>query len=52
MTLIRNFLKDEFGTTAIEYGIIASLISITIIATVRLIGPKVLALFTTINAGL
>lgn len=30
MTLIRSFLKDESGATAIEYGLIAALVGIAI----------------------
>lgn len=30
MTAIRRFLKDESGATAIEYGLIAALISIVV----------------------
>jgi len=32
MTLFARFLKDESGATAIEYGLIASLIALAIIA--------------------
>ena len=35
------FLKDESGATAIEYGLIAALISITIITAAASIGGKV-----------
>ena len=32
MTLIARFMKDESGATAIEYGLIASLVAVAIIA--------------------
>ena len=32
MTLIRSFLKDEGGATAIEYGLIAALVGVAIIS--------------------
>lgn len=35
-----RFLKDEAGVTAIEYGLIAALIAVVIIAGVRLAGSK------------
>ena len=34
MLIIRKFLRDENGATAIEYGLIAAGISVAIIATV------------------
>lgn len=40
MTNIRRFLKDESGATAIEYGLIAGLISVVIITSVRLVGTN------------
>jgi pilus assembly protein Flp/PilA len=33
-----NFLKDEKGATAIEYGLLAALISIAAIATMTAVG--------------
>jgi pilus assembly protein Flp/PilA len=32
MTALRRFMKDETGATAIEYGLIASLIALAIVA--------------------
>ena len=37
-TILRCFVKDESGVTAIEYGLVAALISIGIIGAVTLIG--------------
>jgi pilus assembly protein Flp/PilA len=36
-----EFLKDEEGVTAIEYGLIAALIAVAIIAGVGLVGTSV-----------
>ena len=36
-----RFLKDESGATAIEYGLIASLISVAIITAASNLGKKV-----------
>lgn len=50
-SLITRFLKDEEGATAIEYGIIAGLISVAIVATLAGdggLGPKLATVFTTI----
>ena len=37
-TLISNFAKSESGTTAIEYGLIAALIGVAIIASLNAVG--------------
>lgn len=47
-----NFFKDEEGATMVEYAILVSLISIAAIATIKLIGPKVLGLFDQVNAAI
>lgn len=38
MELIKRFLKEEEGVTAIEYGLIAALIAVFIIGAVTLVG--------------
>ena len=48
MTLLNKFLRDEFGATAIEYGLIAAGISVAIIAVVNGIGTK-LNTFTSVK---
>ena len=40
-----RFVKDESGATAIEYGLIASLISIAAIAAFTAVGTKLSATF-------
>jgi pilus assembly protein Flp/PilA len=52
MKLIREFLRNESGATAIEYGLIAAGISIAIIAVVNGIGTKLKTSFTSINTQL
>lgn len=42
-------LRDEEGATAIEYGLIAGLIAVVIIAAVTLLGTEVSAVFTSIT---
>ncbi|MDP9902716.1 Flp family type IVb pilin [Variovorax ginsengisoli] len=49
---IVNFLRDEEGATAIEYGLIAGLISIAIAVVVGTIGTNLNDLFTTISEKL
>ena len=38
MRFLANLLRDESGATAIEYGLIAALISVVIIAAVTAVG--------------
>ena len=51
-TLVLQFVKDDSGATAIEYGLIAAGISVVIIAVVNGIGSTLNAKFTTINSQL
>ena len=50
--LIARFVKDEFGATAIEYGLIAAGISLAIIAVVNGIGSSLNTKFSSINTSL
>jgi Flp pilus assembly pilin Flp len=45
----KNYIKEEKGTTSIEYAIIAILISIAIIAAVRMVSGSVQDLYLTIS---
>ncbi len=47
-TFARNFLADESGATAIEYGLLASLIAVVIIAGASLLGTNINTMFTDI----
>jgi pilus assembly protein Flp/PilA len=51
-TLFTRFAQDESGATAIEYGLIAALISVGIITAVTQIGSKIKTAFETISTGL
>jgi len=48
MTVIFRLLKDESGATAIEYGLIASLIAIGIIAGATALGSNISSSFTSL----
>jgi pilus assembly protein Flp/PilA len=50
--LIRRLRKNEDGATAIEYGLVAGLISIVIITTITMVGSKLEAVFTFIGSSL
>jgi pilus assembly protein Flp/PilA len=52
MKIIRRFLADESGATAIEYGLIAAGIALAIIAVVNGLGTKLNSKFTLINSSL
>ena len=39
-SLVTRFVKDESGATAIEYGLIAGLVSVVIITALGLLGTK------------
>jgi pilus assembly protein Flp/PilA len=52
MTIIRRFLHDESAATAIEYGLIAALIAVFIITSVKAVGTKLSSTFTTISGNL
>jgi len=45
---ITNFLADESGATAIEYGLLASLIAVVIIAGATLLGSNINQVFNKI----
>ena len=44
-TLLSRFAKDESGATAIEYGLIATLIGVAIIVGATALGSKLNATF-------
>jgi pilus assembly protein Flp/PilA len=52
MSIIKSFLKDESGATAIEYGLIAAGIAIAIITVVNNLGTKLSTNFDTISTSL
>lgn len=49
---LKSFLADESGATAIEYGLIASLIAVTIITAVSALGNKLTATFNEVTSNL
>jgi len=52
MKLLKYFLHDDSGATAIEYGLIAALISVAAIGTLTTVGNRLNAKFTAISNGL
>jgi len=49
MSKVLVFLKDESGTTAIEYGLIAAGVAVVIIATVNAIGVNLNGKFNSVS---
>ena len=52
MSLIKQFLYDESGATAIEYGLIAAGISVAIIAVVNALGGQLQTTFSSVSTSL
>ncbi len=52
MKIVNRFLSDESGATAIEYGLIAALISVGIIAAATTLGNGLSNLFSGIGGKL
>ncbi|HVK54926.1 MAG TPA: Flp family type IVb pilin [Burkholderiales bacterium] len=48
----KQFIREEDGVTAIEYGLIAALIAVVIIASVKIVGTKLDAVFVSIGNAL
>lgn len=49
---IKNFLNDETGATAIEYGLIAGLIAAVIVGVLTTLGGQIQAAFQAISDAL
>ena len=52
MSMLKRFLKDENGATAIEYGLIAAGIAVAIIVVVRGVGTNLNTTFTSVKDNL
>ena len=50
--LLSRFVKEEEGATAIEYGLIASLIAVAIVAVLLTLGPQLRSVFQTVQDNL
>lgn len=50
--MLTRFLKEEGGATAIEYGLIASLIAVAIVAVLLTLGPRLTEVFQTVQDSL
>jgi pilus assembly protein Flp/PilA len=52
MSLIRRFLREQSGATALEYALITVLISIVIIAGVNGVGVQLTTIFSSVSTQL
>lgn len=48
----KNFLQDESGATAIEYGLIAALVSVAAIGALGTMGDSLVNIFGTVSTEL
>jgi len=52
MKTLRNFFKNEDGATAIEYGLLAALIAVAIIAAVTTLGSNLSQTFSKTSSSI
>jgi len=50
--MLTNFMREEEGATAIEYGLIASLIAVVIILAITAIGTNLSTTFDTVASNI
>ncbi|MCH7692105.1 MAG: Flp family type IVb pilin [Proteobacteria bacterium] len=50
--ILKKFRKDESGATAIEYGLIAALVSVAAIGALTAMGNSLNQMFTTVSSAL
>ena len=52
INLVKRFVKDESGATAVEYGLVAAGISVAIIAVVQGLGTNLKNTFSSVSTAL
>ncbi len=52
LTTVIRFARDEDGATAIEYGLIAALVSVAAIGALTAMGDSLSSLFDTVSTAL
>lgn len=50
--LLNRFMREDDGATAIEYGLIAALIAVAIVAALLVLGPRLATVFGTVSTSL
>ncbi len=51
LTILTRFLTDESGATAIEYGLIAALVSVAAIGALTALGGSLNTMFQTVSSA-
>jgi len=52
MHILKRFLNDDAGATAIEYGLIAALVAVVIITGLTAVGTKLSTTLTNVSTSL
>ena len=52
LTKLMVFLKDDSGATAIEYGLIAALVSVAAITALSAMGDSLVSIFENVSSSL
>ena len=52
LKMLSQFAKDESGATAIEYGLIAALVSVAAIAALKAMSTQLIAVFNKVSGEL
>ncbi len=52
MNMLRIFINDETGATALEYGLLAALIAAVIMGAVQTMGTTIITTFNTISTNM
>lgn len=52
MSMLKSLFADDRGATAIEYGLIASLVAVVIITAVTSVGTKLSSTFNSVATAL
>ena len=52
LQVLRRFVDDDRGATAIEYGLIAAGIAVAIIVTVQALGTQLTTTFSSVSTSL
>jgi len=52
LTTLKNLINDESGATAIEYGLIAALVSVAAIGALEAMGTSLDGMFTSVSTKL
>jgi pilus assembly protein Flp/PilA len=52
ISLFPTFFRDDTGVTAVEYGLIAALVAVSVVIAVTAIGTSLSAIFATLAAAI